>query len=398
MTNPLLVGSAGVSVSELASEVAGRRDRLARALQEEGIEALVVASEANAVYLTGYETTFWANKSKPFAVLFAPPQRPYVICHLGEAVSVELDAIDVAIETYAGPTALRSGGDVQLDYQLLAVDALLDAIRRTGASSIGLERSWHFMPGFTPLALERLAASLPVPARDASQAIWRVRRIKSDWELGQMRAAARAAELTHAAFAELARPGMSERELTRLLRRCAYDAGAERVAYSGIVAGIQRAPLGGPTDRTWQREQLLCADICLQLNGGYFADFNRIYAGAAPDAPVRRGYELLVQALERAHEQLRTPARVSELALAISGEEPSIYSRVGHGLGLEMPEPPSISSLDGTPLRPGEVICIEPNRFDADVGWLVGEEEIVITASGHELMSPPFPPELPLIV
>ena len=397
MTNPLRVPSTGVSRAELAREVAWRRLHLADAMQRRGIEALVVASEANAVYLTGYETTVWGNKSKPFAVVFAPPQRPCVVCHVGEAASVELDAIDVDVDPYAGPEVLSIDGTVQLDYQLPAVDAVVAAVNRSEAATAGLERSWHFLPGLTPLALERLVEQLTVPALDASPAIWETRRVKTDWELAQMRTAARAAELTHEAFARSAQVGMTERELGRLLRVCAYDAGAERIGYSGIIAGVDRAPLGGPTDRRWERSQLLFADIGLQCNGGYFADFNRIYAAATPTEKQLRGYDSVVQALDRGREQVRAGTRVSELAEAIIGERSTIYARVGHGLGLEMPEPPSISPFDETPLKAGEVICIEPNCLVDGVGWLVSEEEVVITESAHDLLSAPFPRELPVI-
>lgn len=310
---------------------------------------------------------------------------------------MELDAVDVDVHPYVGPRTLSVDGTVQLDYQLTAVDSIIAVIRQTEAAAVGLERSWHFIPGLTALAQERLIIQLGVPTLDASAAIWETRRIKSEWEVTQMKAAAGAAELTHRAFAKSARLGMTERELNRLLRRCAYDAGAERVGYSGIVAGVDRAPLGGPTDRRWERDQLLFADICLQLNGGYFADFNRIYAGASPSEEQRRGYDALVQALDRGRADLNAGTQVSQLAATIIGDQPTVYARVGHGLGLEMPEPPSISTLDTSALKSGEIVCIEPNFFVDGVGWLVSEEEVVITERGHELLSPPFPRELPVI-
>jgi Xaa-Pro aminopeptidase len=289
------------------------------------------------------------------------------------------------------------GGGVQIDYQLPAADAVVAVLRRLGAGTVGIEAGWHFMPGFTPLALDRLRDGAGSDVVDASAAIWDVRRVKSAWEVEQMRAAARAAETTHAAFAAEARVGMSERELNRLLRRSAYEAGAEKIGYSGIVAGIDRAPLGGPTDRRWERGQLLFVDICLQLNGGYFADFNRIWASAAPTAEQRRGYAAVVDALARGREVVRAGATVRDLADAMIGTAPTIYARVGHGLGLEMPEPPSLSPQDGTQLRAGEVLCIEPNTEVPGVGWLVSEEEVVVREGGFELLSPAFPEELHII-
>jgi Xaa-Pro aminopeptidase len=393
---PDFARSQGLDRRALAAEVASRRADLTGLMGQQGIEALVVASEANAFYLTGYETTFFGNKSKPFVVVFAPPHA-HVVCHVGEEPSVSLDAIDVELEPYAGPEVLRVADGVQIDYQLPAADAVNRLLARLGVGTIGVEASWHFIPGFTPLAFDRLRDRFAGEVLDASAVLWRARRRKSEWEIEQMRQAADAAQRCHEAFAATARVGMSERELGRLLRRSAYDAGAERIGYSGIIAGIDRAPLGGPTDRAWERGQLLFVDICLQLNGGYFADFNRVYASAAPTRQQERAYEELTDALDRARAIARAGATVEELAEAMIGDSPTIYARVGHGLGLEMPEPPSLSPQDSTPLRAGEVLCIEPNREVPGVGWLVSEEEIVVREGGFDLLSPPFPRELRVI-
>jgi Xaa-Pro aminopeptidase len=388
--------SGGVERTALRTEVARRRRVLAEAMRREDLDALVVASEANALYLTGYETTFWANKSKPFVVVFAPPAPPTVICHVGEEVSVRLDAIEVDVEPYVGPEVLDVSGGVQIDYQLPAADALAEHLRRSGAQRVGMELSWHFIPGFTPLAMERLRERCPGAVVDASAALWSARGVKSAWEVEQMRLAAAAAETAHLAFADAARVGMTERELGRLLRMFAYEAGAERVAYSGIIAGIDRAPLGGPTDRPWERGQMLFADICPQVNG-YFADFDRVYASAPPTPEQTRAYAGVVDALREGRELATAGVPVAQLADAMIGDVPSFYARVGHGLGLEMPEPPSLSPLDPTPLGPGAVICLEPNRETPGVGWLVSEETVLITGAAPELLSPPFPEELRVI-
>lgn len=388
--------SAGVDREQLAADVRRRRAALADAMSAQDIDVLVVASEANAIYLTGYETTFWGNKSKPFVVIYRPLLRPLVVCHVGESVSVELDAVDVDVLPYVGPEVLPVAGGVQIDYQLPAAEAVAKALGTLDARRVGMELSWHFLPGFTPLAMSRLRDRLRGEVVDASPAIWSARRVKSEWEAEQMRRAARIAETAHRAFAEDARVGMSERELNRLLRMHAYEAGAESIGYSGIVAGIDRAPLGGPTDRAWERGQLLFVDVCLQVNG-YFADFNRVYASATPTAEQERAYAGVVDALAIGR-TLSTPAHtVAELAEAMIGDAPSPYARVGHGLGLEMPEPPSLSPSDPGALVPGEVLCIEPNREVPGLGWLVSEETVRVTDGEPELISPPFPDELRVI-
>jgi len=390
--------SVAIDRADLAREVAARRAVLGAAMREEGIDAIAVATEANAFYITGYETTFFGNRSKPFVVVLTADGAATAICHVGEETSVRLDAIDVAVHPYVGPEVLEvHGGGVQIDYQLPAVDALAEHLGAIGAQRVAIEESWHFIPGFTPLAVSRLRDRVAAPLLDASPALWRARRVKSAWEQEQMRRAADAAAATHAAFADLARVGMTERELGRLLRWLAYREGAEKIGYTGIIAGVDRAPLGGPTDRVWERGQMLFVDVCLQLGGGYFADFNRMYASADPTPEQRSAYAQVCDGLDRASAIVRAGLPIDELSHTIIGDGNTIYARVGHGLGLEMPEPPSLSPQDPTALRAGEVICLEPNCHVPGVGWLVSEETVVVTESGLELLSPAFPRELEVI-
>lgn len=386
--------SLGVDAERIRADVLDRRARIAELMARSGFEALVVASEANAFYLTGYETTFFGNKSKPFCVIFAPPHVPIVVCHVGETTSVELDAVDVEVRPYVGPDVLEPDGHVQIDYQQPAVDAVGKVLADLQVGSIGLESTWHFMPGLTPHAMDRLRTGFGGKVVDASGVIWGARRRKSAWEVELMRQAAQVAERAHQTFAEHASVGMTERDLNRMIRAASYLHGAEKIGYSGIIAGIDRAPLGGPTDRVWERGQMLFVDICLQVSGGYFADFNRIYASAPPTSQQSEAYAQVLDGLERGKAILREGVEISELASTMIGDADTIYARVGHGLGLEMPEPPSLSPQDGSVLAAGEVICVEPNLYADGVGWLVSEEEVVVKPDGFELISPSFPTEL----
>ena len=391
-----LVPSHALDRTALATEVADRRRRLREVMERQGLDAVAVASEANVAYLTGYETTFFTNRSKPFVVVVTDT-RTIVVCHVGEEPSVQLDAIDVEVSPYVGPRVLEVEDTVQIDYQLDAAHAAADVLVSAGASSVGLELTWHFTPGFTPSAMDLLRSRLPAPARDASAALWTLRRVKSAWELDRMRSAAQVADATHQEVASSIETGMSEKDINRLLRQTAYQFGAEKIGYSGVIAGVDRAPLGGPTDRRLEAGQLLFVDICLQLEGGYFADFNRILATSEPSAAQRAAYERVVKGLERGRELTRAGTTVADLASAMIGGEDTIYARVGHGLGLEMPEPPSLSPLDPTPLLDGEVLCIEPNTYVDGIGWLVSEEEVVVREGGFELLSPSFPVDLAVI-
>jgi Xaa-Pro dipeptidase len=71
--------------------------------------------------------------------------------------------------------------------------------------------------------------------------------------------------------------------------------------------------------------------------------------------------------------------------------------RMGHGLGLQLTEPPSNKADDTTVLRPGMVITIEPGMEYAAGKMIVHEENIWITESGPQLLSRRAPREMPVI-
>lgn len=380
-----------------AGELQNRRERLAKQMHSRGLDAVVTGTEGNTVYLTGYETTFWANKSRPFFVVSTPDARPVVVCHAGEELSVALDAVDVDVESYSTPAVVQRDSRHDIDFHLAGVAKLADVLERLGAKNVGIELGWYFVPTLTFDGYQALRSRLgSVRLEDASEAIWTVRRRKTAWELDKLRTAAAMVADAHVSFAEEARPGMTEREIARLAQECVLTAGGERVPYVGVVADAERAPLGGPTDRTWDPGQLLGLDLTCSVNG-YHGDFCRIYAAAEASPAQKSAYRAMTDALARGRDAVRPGATVSDVTSALTGGEDSAYFRVGHGLGADMTESPSLTLHDHAPLEEGMVICLEPNRFFEDAGWLVAEEEVLVTADGCELLSPYFPRELPVV-
>lgn len=382
-----------MSNATIAADIQERRNRFEHEMESRGLDAVVVASEGNAVYFTAYETTFWVNKSKPFLVVLVPGRRPLVVCHRGERPSVELDAIDVDVLSYDGPSPIRREERVDFDFHLLAMEKLSSVLVEVGGNRIGMELGWHFIPQISQDAIDHLRRLVsPRELVDASPALWAVRSVKTDWEIDHMRSAAQMLGVAHELFAERAHVGMSERELSRLLASCGIEVGGERVTYTGVVAGTDRVPLGGPTDRVWKSGQLVGTDLTFTVRN-YWADFCRIYAGGEKTAAQERAYADLAQTLVVARSRIHPGATVGEVAQAMLADG-AAYSRVGHGLGLDMPEPPSLVAEDETALEAGMILCLEPNREFEGVGWLTVEEMIVVTDDGYELLGPAFPPEL----
>src|SRR5438132_6726169 len=102
--------------AELASEVRHRRARLAVEMARRGMDAVIVASEGNFSYLSGYHTSGWANRARPICLVVPPEGPTTAVISEGEAARVEQDGIDVRARPYQDPEATGSDGAVELEF------------------------------------------------------------------------------------------------------------------------------------------------------------------------------------------------------------------------------------------------------------------------------------------
>ena len=215
---------------------------------------------------------------------------------------------------------------------------------------------------------------------DASGIVWAARLRKSAWEIERMRAAS---DILERAFADLhaaLRPGMSEREIHNALAAASFTHGAHRLGYTMAVAGVDRGLFGDPTERRWQKGEVLFVDGGVVVDG-YWADYCRMYTVGAATPSQRDDYARAVHALDAAVALDAVPT-ASSLGSAI-GSALDLppggvgFGRFGHGIGLYMPEPPSLHPDDPTPLEDGTVLCVEPAYLGSTGNYVVEEEHVV---------------------
>ncbi len=122
----------------------------------------------------------------------------------------------------------------------------------------------------------------------------------------------------------------------------------------------------------------------------YHADFTRTFVRGRPDPEVREMHNAVLDAQEKAIETIRpgitgsevheTVTRVLEAHGYESGDEGFIHS-TGHGVGLDIHEPPSLSN-SGEPLDSGNVITVEPGLYYQKIGGVRIEDLVVVTENG----------------
>jgi Xaa-Pro aminopeptidase len=381
------------------TELLRRRSELASDLRRVGAGALVGSREGVVAYLTGYTTRTWSNSSRPImAVLFAD-ESLVVVCVEAEADAVRQRVPLSKVDTYAALSPVD--GRLPLpDGRVQFVPEAAERLRRLlEERSVEVAAVEGFRAAFPPVAqITSLVPEVERRAIDASRFVWARRLRKSEWEVGRLR---NASEVLRRAFEGLEarlRPGLTERRIHGIFASAAFEAGADELGYTNVVAGTDRGLFGAPTDRAWQSGQALYVDGGVVVDG-YWADFCRMYTIGPPTPLQTEGYGIARSALRGALAAFEPGSTAADLyrliaeALGLPPNEAAGFGRFGHGIGLYMPEPPSIHGLDDTPLAEGTVLCIEPAVLSKGANYVV-EEEHVVREGRLERISPAAPEAL----
>jgi len=136
---------------------------------------------------------------------------------------------------------------------------------------------------------------------------------------------------------------------------------------------------------------------------GYFCDFDRNFAIGKPSTEARRAYELLYKATEAGLAVARPGATCREVYQSMQNviskidDQSGDVGRLGHGLGMQLTEWPSLAAFDDTVIEENMVLTLEPSVSYSDGLLMVHEENIVIRANSAELLSTRAAAELPVI-
>jgi len=158
----------------------------------------------------------------------------------------------------------------------------------------------------------------------------------------------------------------------------------------------------GPSDRVLERGDIMIIDTGTVYDG-YFCDFDRNYAFGEATDKARRAYDTVFRSTDAGLAAARPGATTTDVwqamwsILEAGGAMGNDVGRMGHGLGAQLTEWPSLTASDNTLLQAGMVITLEPGmEFEAGK-LMVHEENIVITESGAELLSKRAATDMPVV-
>jgi len=269
--------------------------------------------------------------------------------------------------------------------------ALLAEIARSGVKKIGFEQD-----RLTVAEFEAIGKDLPVRAElvPVTGLIEKLRMVKDAGEIALIRKSVSINSSALEAALKRFKIGMSEADLAAEIDYRSRRLGAERPSFETIVAAGERAalPHAHPGAARIGRGILLI-DMGA-FHRGYASDMTRMaYVGKA-DARYRRAYGAVLDAQLAAIDAVRAAAKTSAVDRAARqtlkghGLEREFIHSTGHGLGLEIHEPPRIGRKDETKLEAGMAITIEPGVYIEGWGGIRIEDTVLVTENGCEILTP----------
>lgn len=364
-----------------------------------GIDCLLLTSNRNIRYFTGFYTQAWINSTRPRFFLLPLDKEPIAILPSGEPVGFRKTSWVTDIRTWPAPRPKDEGVNLVVD----TLRSLVKSRAHVGAE-IGAEMRLE-MPVMDFLRIRDAVDDIAFV--DASPVVRSLRMVKSPSEVACIRQAAQIVSKAFAQASELLTRGQSEEDVYHIFYKLLVELRVETAPYLIPVSG----PCGydqiivGPTDRVLQFSDLLMIDVSASWHG-YFCDIDRNFAVGSSTPENRQAYSRVYEATQAGIDAVRPNSTVADVWRAMTkvlthdGYFVTPSGRMGHGLGLDPAEPPSLSHDDHTILEEGMVLAIEPGPMWFGTGggqMMVHEENVVVTQTGCELLSVRAEATLPVV-
>ena len=382
--------------------------RARQIMDGEGLDGLLGASFENVYYLSNLwsENFFVLPKQTQVYALVAADDlaTPHVIGGLGEAASI-FQACPRTPRAYLYGRFFRAVSqstplsDLEAFVKEHVVDGkpfanLIDATV-AAVEAAGLERGTityderGMFPQHVAELQRRLANARLVPGWETFR---RIRAVKTEEEINRLKRVLALNEKALIAAMGVARVGATEQDLVEEFE-CTVVRGGGKPMFTQIAFG-RRGGHGNVMQRDvkLQSGELIRFDVGCMLDG-YNSDIARNFALTEPDARTRHFYAAVLRGQDVATSALRPGATAAEVfdagvkAIREAGIPDYNRHHIGHGIGLEMYDVPTLSPGDATPIEQGMVFEVETPYYELGYGGLQPEDTVLVTAQGGQFLN-----------
>ena len=385
------------------SEYEGRVTKARHLMEESGIDALMLTSKENVVYFAGIQTIGWDSKHRPLIVIV--PRDPSSAVHMVLAESLFYVARESSwvdeLRPWGGWMEGASDDPIAGAFQVLQDLGL-------AAGTLGLELGYGQRMGMSQEDYSTLVEGLPeAKLMDGSELIWELRMIKSPLEIEALRKACAATTSAFEKGFSALRPGMREKELAGIMFAEMARHTDERPGFMMVRSGPRKYRMANVLafDKPMRAGELVVVDSGAVYKD-YWADFMRMSSIGEPTKEQRRFFDATLESQQAGVDKLAPGVTAHDIYSACNDvlvahglADYVTFERLGHGVGLDMHEPPSMARGSELVVQPGMVLTVEPvfwDRPDGKVGNFALEDVVVVTEEGHEVLSL-FPKDLHIV-
>jgi Xaa-Pro aminopeptidase len=349
-------------------DFAGRREKLRKLLKKSGAEALLVSSEPNVTYLTGF------TGDSSYLLLTANSELLISDGRYDTQIAGECPGLNMNIR--------RAG--------VLIHEQTIKILRAAKIARLAIEADT-----MTVATRDLLAAGVPkMEIGHSSGMVEFLRQCKDKDELKLIREAIRIAEASFAAIRANFNRDQTEAQVGDALERQIRALGGDGPAFATIVAAGPRAalPHARVTDGLVGDGDHVLFDWGAQWKL-YKSDLTRVLITGKISTKLRRVYELVSTAQARAIAAIRPGVESSAVDDAARGtiEAAGLGRRfnhgIGHGFGLQIHEAPKMTRKNAALLRPGMIVTVEPGVYLPGWGGIRIEDDVLVTRTGHEVLT-----------
>ncbi|MEQ6376475.1 Xaa-Pro peptidase family protein [Bacillaceae bacterium S4-13-56] len=340
-------------------------NKVRQALKDNDIEAIMITSDKNRRYITGFTGTA--------GVVLITSEQALLLTDFRYTEQATSQAKDFTVIEHKGPI----------------MKEVSDQLTQLDVQRVGFEKDHMTYSQYEIYNREIKAELVPV-----SGVIEKLRLIKTKDEITILKDAARIADQAFEHILSYIKPGIPEIDISNELEFFMRKKGATSSSFDIIVASGYRSalPHGVASEKRIQSGELVTLDFGA-LYKGYCSDITRTVAVGEIDSKLKEIYDTVLEA------QLRGMAG---LKAGISGVEADALTRdyikekgygeyfghsTGHGIGLDVHEGPGLSFRSEEVLQPGMVVTVEPGIYIANVGGCRIEDDTLITEGGNERLT-----------
>jgi Xaa-Pro aminopeptidase len=378
------------------AEWKARLEKARNLMRESNIDLLMVASEKNCRYFSGSTHAHWLAPSiLPQVVLIPLQGEPVILC--GEFFRLTFEAqswirdIRGQVDAHQIPHEQEFPREIAATIREMGYGKAAIAIEQGPLGHMYIPRPLNHLIEF----MQELPEARFV---DGDKVIWGCRMIKSPLEMERLRQASAILRQAYATIVEAYRPGMTEKDVGKVFMHSLVESGADWVQSSHISCGAAKEGVFDTMAHfdgvTINKGDCLGIDIVVPYKG-YWADNGRVFNVGPASEAFKKTYELAWRAFDAALEIAKPGVRAKEIwnaqakVMKEAGFEP--FEMCGHGIGLDIHEPPVLGYTDETVLQPGMTMELETGVFSGfrrtgGVGMVHYENLLIITERGCEVI------------